>query len=57
MKYNVYVSVCGRVCVSVDAANEAAAKKQAAEDVGEMDFGVLENIDWDVTRVESGCSE
>lgn len=57
MKYDVYVSVHGRVCVHIDAPNEAVAKKQAAEEVGEMDFGTLENIDWDVARVESGCAE
>lgn len=57
MKYDDYVSCHGRVCVYIDAPDEATAKKQAAEEVGEMDFGVLENIDWDVTRVERGCAE
>ena len=47
MKYIVTVRVDGYVSVPVDAENEDAAKHIAAEEVGEMDFGILRDIEWE----------
>lgn len=47
MKYIVTVRVDGYISVPVDAENEDAAKHIAAEEVGEMDFGELRDIEWE----------
>lgn len=51
MKFSVVVSVRGSVYVEVEADSPKDAKKIAEEQVGEMDFNRLENIDWDVVDV------
>lgn len=53
--YEITVEVKGYVSVCVDAntvknINHAAAV--AAKEVCEMDFGALQNIDWDINGVE-----
>jgi hypothetical protein len=47
MKYVVCVRVDGYVSVPVEAEDEAAAKSVAANEVGEMDFGALRDIEWE----------
>jgi hypothetical protein len=51
MKYIVTVRVDGYVSVPIDAENEDAAKHLAAEEVGEMDFGALKDIEWEPLHV------
>lgn len=48
MKYTVAVSVRGSVYLTVEAENENEARRIADEEVSDMDFNALENIDWDV---------
>lgn len=45
MKYDVSVRVWGCVTATVEAENDDIAKRMAAEAVGEMDFGVLRDIE------------
>lgn len=47
MKYIVRVAVEGRVEVTVDADSIEEAKEIANDQVCDMDFGPLEDIEWD----------
>ena len=48
MKYTVVVSVRGSVVLDINAENINEAKRIAEEEVGNMDFNRLENIDLEV---------
>lgn len=53
MEYSVRVFVEGCVTVTIDADSVEEAKEKANEEVGEMDFGELSNIEWDAIDVEA----
>ena len=53
MEYSVRVFVEGCVTVTVDADSVEEAKEKANEEVGEMDFGELSNIEWDAIDAEA----
>lgn len=55
MEYAVRVFVEGCVTVIVDADSIEEAKEKANEEVGEMDFGALSNIEWNAIDVEDDC--
>lgn len=46
MEYTVVVSVRGSVCLNIEAESKEEAKRIADENVCDMDFGALEDIDW-----------
>ena len=52
MECVVRILVEGCVTVIVDADNVEEAKEKANEEVGEMDFGELSNIEWNTIDVE-----
>lgn len=51
MRFSVVVSVRGTVYAEIEADSPKEAKQIAEEEVSEMDFNRLENIDWDVVDV------
>lgn len=52
MKYNVAVRVSGFVSVEVEASSMDVAKQIANDEVCDMDFGSLQNIDWEALSAE-----
>lgn len=53
MKHYVTVSITGRVTVVVDADDFSVAEDRANDVISEMDFGPLENIDWETAYIEN----
>lgn len=46
-KFEFVMKVCGYVTIEVKSDNYDSAKEKAIEECNEMDFGPLENIDYD----------
>lgn len=44
--FTVVVSVRGSVCLNIEAESKEEAKRIADENICDMDFNALENIDW-----------
>lgn len=53
MKYYVRIAVEGRVEVEVEADSFEEAKEKACNKVYDMDFGELEDIDWQAVNAET----
>ena len=51
-RYEVLVRVYGNVVVGVEATSFKQAERLANEEVGEMDFGELSDIEWEACRIE-----
>ena len=56
-KYEVHYAVSGFATVTVEADSEAEAKRLALEESYNLDFGALQNIDWDFHRIEEVPAE
>lgn len=52
MEFTVKLAVKGRAYVTVEATDFDEAKEKACEEGCELDFGPLENIEWEAVNAE-----
>lgn len=57
VKHYVDFEVWGYISVPVEADNFDEAKDIACEEVSNMDFGCLENVEWEAKRAENAGGE